>query len=756
MIGPETTLAAYMSSDGKYFEGYLSDLIDLLNLNKDKNTVGELLRCSDSSLDIVRKGLFKAVKLELSAILYPQPTEPFHIENITSWLIKCGHDTGDNFQNSIFYSDLCVYEPSCALNGSTMLIDDIQQRAFHTVLVVSGESGAGKSFSAVHLFPNLLLQEKTYQKLLVFYCCRNPQIPDLDGDKQKRDDAAEAQLEEWWNTGWSNLCDMHPGLKKEQCEEAAVVMVVDELGNRPQLLRGLISRATAFERKHTTGINETSDSNSDLVKVCQYRLVCVGTGLDWSVHHLDWTVASDCGQFYHIQLQQWPSHKLRQYAEQRLRDKPKYKEVINQLMTLQLSRLGSNPRCAQYLVDVLIKDGRIFSSLSPGPTLYYLRGEIFRAVASRYRSANGIAKLFLNHKNAASRLLSSALRLAYAEKVSDIAAIDLEDAQQLLIYGVLHYKVGAEADEKLFLSPAMLLMLLSEFGHRDTTVLDGEGFEQLVALRELGHILMKDAAAKVVIIALKNPIPSTVANASKMSNKCCFVLPSDFFDPSTQGSSSIKRVYDDSYYIIVNGPKAPSVDIFVLPPARVSGAGKEEMKARFIQAKKYRNGYKPSCAELDKELANFGLRPVLQRATYLVHQALADERSRQHVFVLSSDSGDSLKSKIAKMEGLSQVDLSVEVVHPIWQDLVLDGDLPNEHHKYTVEVKDGSLFVTSARINRRSDDGDEVKEANGKIHTAVQGIQHEVSAVDIAPPENKQEQEEDSDDASAVRSVEKL
>eukprot|EP00981_Chlorochromonas_danica_P007307 scaffold1665_cov183-Ochromonas_danica.AAC.1 len=120
-------------------------------------------------------------------------------------------------------------------------------------------------------------------------------------------------------------------------------------------------------------------------------------------------------------------------------------EVITELMTLQLSRIGSNPRCAEYLMEALNKNSRIESSFSPATTLFNHRAEIFRNVASQYRNANGIAKLFSLHKDAASELLSSALRLVYSQ---DLHGDNLEKAKQLLIYGVLSY------DEKLYISPA--------------------------------------------------------------------------------------------------------------------------------------------------------------------------------------------------------------------------------------------------------------------------------------------------------------
>eukprot|EP00981_Chlorochromonas_danica_P007308 scaffold1665_cov183-Ochromonas_danica.AAC.2 len=103
-----------------------------------------------------------------------------------------------------------------------------------------------------------------------------------------------------------------------------------------------------------------------------------------------------------------------------------------------------------------------------------------------------------------------------------------------------------------------------------------------------------------------------------------------FFHPATQGSTSVEQIHKDAYYIIVNGPRAPSADVIVLPPE-----AQKQRRARFIQAKKYIKGYNPSLKALKKELANLDLDEQAQRATYCLHQALANGRQMEFEFVLS-------------------------------------------------------------------------------------------------------------------------
>eukprot|EP01039_Chlorochromonas_danica_P008200 gene8200-9047_t len=682
----------------------LKNYIRDLALDAEQITVEGLLSMNEDEDKDEILGAAKEILKE-----YFKSLEPFRLKDMKKWLYNGGHDTGDDFLSRDVFSDLCIYKQS-----HSNFPDVMKQRDFHKVLVVSGESGAGKSFSSVRLFPQLLVKGEQYEKLLVFYCCRSPEEKDLPEEKTARDNKAYNQLQFWWGACWKKVFDDYPQLEKGDCKRAAVVMVVDELGNRPHLLRGLLSIAATFGKMCTMNDDETSSSVSyhNTAKVGQFRLICVGTGLDWSVHHLDEELASDPSKYHHISIQPWSLANFQSYVARSLHSimpEKHRQEVITELMTLQLSRIGSNPRCAEYLMEALNKNSRIESSFSPATTLFNHRAEIFRNVASQYRNANGIAKLFSLHKDAASELLSSALRLVYSQ---DLHGDNLEKAKQLLIYGVLSY------DEKLYISPAMLLMLLSEFGYRDMTVLDGEDFEQLTALRELGHILMEEARAKVFIIVLKEPIPSTRANEMK-NGKFSFQLPRRFFHPATQGSTSVEQIHKDAYYIIVNGPRAPSADVIVLPPE-----AQKQRRARFIQAKKYIKGYNPSLKAFKKELANLGLDEQAQRATYCLHQALANGRQMEFEFVLSCGDvnggvSQALHDKIESIKNNSGADLKAEVVHPLWQSIMIDGDVPCDNHKYTVQIHEDkqSYSITSTRICKQGtvENDDDLGDLNAQL-----------------------------------------
>lgn len=695
---------------GRHLESGIVACAKDLNLAIATSTIREFIHADANSLEPIRKSFLIYVRDFMVSQL--KQSKHFTLRDISEhWvLVECTqYNSGDNLRLGTFYPELCKFDKD--------IIAD-PRRDDHEVLVISGESGSGKTFSAVHRLPSLLLQGLEHEKLFVFYCCRDPEVPDLSSmdTKEDRDSAAFKQLQEWWDAGWNKVLATYPQLNREMCAAgAAVVMVLDELGNRPNLLRGLIASAADFERSHTAAATAVApvDSSSDMV-VKQFRLICVGTGLDWAVGEQGGTIASDSKNFCHIQLQQWTSKEFRHYAEKRCKDKNEEESsrqaVVKELMVLQLSSLGSNARCAKFLLDTLLdntlKHDRIFHSISPRSELFTMRSDIFRDVANRYAAANGIGKLFRDNPHAATELLSAALRLAYAGKVPDAA--DDEQARKLLIYGVLHYKADVVGGGKLCMSPAMLLLLLSRFGKSDLAVLDGEGFEHLVALRELGRILRTDARAKVVIIRLENPIPPSVANTPSLKNNygqiCRPVLPSEFFHPSNPGDLSIKRVYEDAYYIIVNGPKAPFVDVIVLPPVTSMELGLQ------IQAKKYVNGYNPSVNELDIEARNFGLCPKTHRASYMLKLALFKGHPVRNVFVLSCESGN-LHTHIdmSTLKGL----VDVEVVHPLWQSLILDRDPSFDQHQYTIEMgeNDSLSCVTSCPVVRRRNNSDSDEEA---------------------------------------------
>lgn len=271
-------------------------------------------------------------------------------------------------------------------------------------------------------------------------------------------------------------------------------------------------------------------------------------------------------------------------------------------------------------------------------------------MAQRYKSTNGIG-VFLRRfsREVAIALLMPAIQFAYISKVDQIT--DVDSLKRLLVLGVLSYHVQSHS---VTISPALLLLLLSEFGKRDLTVLDSEGFEHLVAIRELCHIFMQDPLAAVDIILLRKPVPSTTSNSQLLGKASSAIelnicLPKKHFFIE-EGSTAFSKVHPNSYLVVVNGPRAAAPDVLVLPPKCKS------IPPRIIQAKKYRTSYDPSPKDLLKEIGKLGLDFKEYPATYLVLKALVGYTSiePEYVFVLRSP-GELLAKKLQLLKAVGQV-----------------------------------------------------------------------------------------------------
>ena len=107
---------------------------------------------------IVREEILKLVKVEAPENL-PEPL-----------IIKCA-PTPEDFLKPSYNPTLVSFDSNNILDNRNMI-----HRDTHKVLVLSGESGAGKSFSSVRMLPRMLMNDDDRGpniKTIVFYCCRD-------------------------------------------------------------------------------------------------------------------------------------------------------------------------------------------------------------------------------------------------------------------------------------------------------------------------------------------------------------------------------------------------------------------------------------------------------------------------------------------------------------------------------------------------------------------------------------------------------
>ena len=151
--------------------------------------------------------------LEYVISLLKQRIREKTIADVTELILYVSFNQMSDLASAICYDDLFKYDVS----------SEEKVRDYESVLVISGESGAGKTLAAVHHFPRFVRCKTNVCKKIVFYACRDPFEEDL-------------QKNSWLRTGWKSLRKQYPTMPAKEWRNLLVVLVVDELGNRPELL----------------------------------------------------------------------------------------------------------------------------------------------------------------------------------------------------------------------------------------------------------------------------------------------------------------------------------------------------------------------------------------------------------------------------------------------------------------------------------------------------------------------------------------
>ena len=578
------------------------------------------------------------------------------------------------------------------------------------VVVVSGESGAGKTYFAVRRLRRVIFKEKT-NSVAVFYA--KPRSF-LDGDlsplldTNERNHQARRFLANVWQAAVSRFQmreDRDPMVKGYKLAEVNVLLVLDEMGPFPVLLRGVIACWSDFEtmvigatdqgapdrgaadqgaavRLAPTPNNSSAPKPSaaaTLVKCLANRLVCVGTAVDWAVmtmaqqqpnakqdvgaqlHRSQPRPAdqsapdpgSDQDRFLLIRLTPWASDTLSSFwrfcfqIEFPTQD-PRHVNITEWCLSFATSdnlfaAMGQNARCARFLaLEILgLLQGRgalvahkevLMEILTSG------RDIIFSRAAHCYLQCNGISDFQRNHPQNFKVIMMQSLQYAMAPAI--IPADAENEVRRLLQYGVL----SLDASNRVHMSPAMLLLTLSGFGVHRLPVHTGADFEDLVAMRAMAQILMKDPTATVRFFKLSAPIPHTQANNTclrlsavpqsvrEAGYSCVNHLPHEQCRALKQACGMVSGASEDNnddhhrddsnkrkskfesnhydratghgsneYMIFVNGPMAPGPDVIVTGPM-----GSRQRQLWLLQAKMAYKGWKPWGTSLMEEARKLG------------------------------------------------------------------------------------------------------------------------------------------------------
>ena len=577
----------------------------------------------------------------------------------------------------------------------------------HKTVVVSGESGAGKTYFALNqllddLFTSRRRDNPADLHPMVFYFCLSD-YEDFDSDtredetmeKSARNTKAFTKLKEFWEMARRKIIQKFPAMQeavgREHWRKLQVVLVLDELGNKPNLVRGLVAAIPEFEKLVTK--TESSGYNAP---VHDFRAALVGTAIDWALikSHDDpknIACASNLNFYVHIAIQPWCREKLKEYLQNRLRAHDTTRELADSTAHAVLSiplleLLGRNARCASFLarhVIQLLSTLNVDAEFNGMPTtaaIQRAKATIFRQVALNYLEVNGIHYMMSRmggHQFSAYAIQS--LRFVGHKLIDDQVKREEDEVRCLLIYGILHLSPDrVDGQLSLQISAALLLLILHGFGWRDMPVADPESFAQIVALREMANIIIEDKDAKVDFVVLSEPVPARNIIKRK-KNAISFSLPAHAFPPRQDGGA-LADVREGHVLIVVNGPKAPTADVIVI----------YKDKLKLIQAKRYSttgNDNSSGNSRWKKEMRKLGLRvpEVSTRKRYpatcafllsLASLNAGGNRSVERVVVTAAAHGFLQQDEKtytyddAILGGKARV--SCTEIEPVWRQLVLD------------------------------------------------------------------------------------
>jgi hypothetical protein len=578
----------------------------------------------------------------------------------------------------------------------------------YKTIVISGESGVGKTCCAVNRIAELIRKDlptsssnNRFVHVVTIYCKASYndnmreqlKAANEQTDKASRNHLCKDILKIFWQENVSYIEKKYPVMleNRELWKQLKIVFVIDELGGYPNVVRGLVSIGLDLQ-KELLGYNEGLPE----IVVNQFQLVLVGTALAYHVADQD-SIASDRELFQLFHILNWNRISLTTYMNLFL----KYEgmtgigEIVSGIPILAV--LGTNARCANFLasyLDDMIKEikARCKTVDSIGNVIRKSAEALFIKVATRYRQANGIGYVANYHKEDFDHAILLLLKFSLNMNLDDG---DSEWIPKLLIYGMLTYDMSSK---KFNMSPVMLLLALSSsFGYSDIFVKYFEDFEELVALRELVKLHIEYPTLDIQIINLKSPIPHTRANSSMTAGsapKCSYNLnfslpPGKFCVEDNEDSKLLVLKNSNQALILINGPKAAAPDVFVIHRDFV----------KFMQMKLYEQGYYPNAESLNDELQKLGIKidsEFKYPATVGLLQCLAGKRTIHRAFVTSNANGIILQSSYedACSNDKRSANVVNEVLETVWQQLVLYCSESQEVFNLQIQI-DGQHITSS-------------------------------------------------------------
>ena len=473
----------------------------------------------------------------------------------------------------------------------------------HKAVIIAGESGAGKTYYAARRLRYKLFDATTddiavfYTKAR-FYSIRLYEQDLRSEDMAVRNAAALKFLDELWGDCERNYSES----QTIDLLEVSVLVVIDEIGSFPWLVRAVASCLPLFEHKLQS-------------QVKQLRVAMVGTAVDWAIT-VDETKSfkplgipseSDLNYSYLlIRIIPWKEKILKDFWHFHFKrvfpDGNTASHCLDAASSIDMFKiLGQNARCALFLANEICSVIRGWNQKADGQAVARLicegRALIFLRAAQSYGNTNSIGNLRTEKPNQFKVHMIRSLNYVLKRIPSALEEPDDDDDDgdddddddvrlaELLQFGVLFMDQG----NRIHMSPAFLVLVLSSFGARQIPVYESSRFEDIVALRALAEILMLDFDAAVSLVRLRNPVPHTRANDTCLRKNVGEVV----YDlDTTLPPDELKIIQDifdnvetDNYQIIINGPNAAAPDVLVIEPNKRTLGDKRGSSIWLLQAK---------------------------------------------------------------------------------------------------------------------------------------------------------------------------
>ncbi len=646
---------------------YYYDL--LTNLHPD--TSSYTIDTYEKKLSDVGSRIIDDISKNLAGVIanYQETIAKFSLYNITSVIT----DDCTEGVNSIHAVD--IENLNHGLNSESLRRPRINNKEVleKKCIVVTGESGVGKTVFSTGLLPSVLYPSANSggNTTVVFYTKpkHNTKITcreiDDNAPVEKRNETAMKLLMDIWKVLLDKLYSQYPktnswNADNENWKHLRAVLVLDEMGAYPNLLRGIVAVSHEFQK---VSINGSNGGNG--IRVLSMDVVLVGTALDFAVRTANecqtnagnlnlsaQNIASDTDKFVRVALTPWDDHKVMQFFVNYMKSNsvkdPKAALVSRTILRIHILRtIAQNARCAFFLMFSFfehcsliginqqlndLSDSFIEEFIVENKTFLYVK------TAAQYRNANGIGSLCRDNPLLFNYLVSCCFAVSFGDQLKTM------DAITLLRLGMLTYNIGSSTFE---ISPPLLLFMLSRF-NQFPIARNSDSFEMLVGWMEAAKAFsmlqrnigvrdanfanrVTDAINSIIVSCLRYPILSTVANANYVSTisalnrlrnlKAGEELPADLRSfgndfASVEACLLDKLIYcfkfpkhmikdnklvflPDKVYILINGPRAPFPDVIVID----TRGGRKVI--RFLQAKFFKDGFTFD-AKFESELFKLG------------------------------------------------------------------------------------------------------------------------------------------------------